>query len=155
MFLLARATRLTFLVKSFDINIWTYSLSILLYCNTMRVRIWISIHYTYTYTFIYFNIFFHYEFIHSFFYQSTSTDINEKKMRRDSVDEVSEIDSIHSRYRRDTVNIHISYLTDLAEKRYNWTEAESFGNRTKALSRQPNDRNFFERRKGGRFEESR
>ena len=57
----------------FAINICTCSLSILLYCNTITVIIWISTHYIYTYTLIYFNIFFYYKFIHSFFYQSTST----------------------------------------------------------------------------------
>lgn len=44
-----------------------------LYCNTQRVRIWISMHYTSTYTYTYFNIFFYYKIIHSIVYQSTST----------------------------------------------------------------------------------
>ena len=70
----ARATRLTFLAMFFPLNIWTYSLSLLLCCNAIRARIWINIHYTYTHTFIHFKIFFYYKFIHSFFYQSTSTD---------------------------------------------------------------------------------
>ena len=59
------------MITSFAINIWNapYHNFFLLYCNAIRVRIWVSIHYTYTY----FNIFSYYKFIHSFLYQSSST----------------------------------------------------------------------------------
>ena len=37
-------------------NVVPIDLLLLLYCNSVRVRIWIIVHYTYTY----FNIFFYY-----------------------------------------------------------------------------------------------